>query len=91
MSSRALSELVKNNTLYPLFVFCLRFFWGGGVVVFFHQKLTPTDGILLQAIYYISTNIFEVTTAYQSDQLGRRVTLLFLSYLRGCLCCICAR
>ena len=83
MSSRALSELVKNNTLYPLFVFCLRFFWGGGVVVFFHQKLTPADGILLKAIYYFSAIIFEVTTAYLSDRLSRCVTLLFLSYLRG--------
>lgn len=58
MSSRALSELVKNNTLYPLFVFCLRFFLGRRCGCFFSSKIDTCGrdfaaGNLLYFYYYL--------------------------------------
>ena len=92
MSSRAPSELDLSSTTYTLFVFCRKlFFWEAVCLLFFDQKLTSADAILLKAFYYISTIMVEVTTAYISLQLDRRVTLLFLFYLQGWLDCFCAR
>ena len=77
MSSRALSELVKNITSYPLFVFCRKFFWREAAW-FFSSKIYTCGRDFVKGNINISTIICEVTTAYLPDRLGRRVTLLFL-------------
>lgn len=67
----------KNISLYPWFRFFQSLtFWQAIWFLFFQQKLTPGEAILMYAIYDLSTMAMEVPSGYLSDRLGRRMTLI---------------
>jgi len=67
----------NNIRLYPWFRFFQNLvFWQGIWFLFFQDRLSPAEAILLYAIYDIATTVMEVPSGYLSDQVGRRITLI---------------
>ncbi|MFK7941484.1 MAG: MFS transporter [Paracoccaceae bacterium] len=72
--------MTANLRLYPWFQFCTNLlFWQGIWFLFFQERLSPAEAILMYAIYDISTTALEVPLGYLSDRVGRRVTLVLSS------------
>lgn len=73
----------NNIRLYPWFRFFQNLvFWQGIWFLFFQDRLSPAEAILLYAVYDIATTVMEVPSGYLSDQVGRRITLI-LSAVAG--------
>ena len=71
------SKLARNIALYPWFKFFQNLlFWQAVWFLFFQDKLSASQAILLYAVYDFSTTALEVPSGYLSDRIGRRVTLL---------------
>lgn len=72
-----------NITLYPWFKACQSLvFWQAVWFLFFQDRLSAAEAILLYAIYDVGTTLLEVPSGYLSDRVGRRATLI-LSALAG--------
>ena len=73
----------RNITLYPWFQFARNLvFWQAIWFLFFQNRLSAAEAILLYAIYDIGTTVLEVPSGYMSDRIGRRFTLI-MSGLAG--------
>ncbi|MFD1157703.1 MFS transporter [Roseovarius aestuarii] len=67
----------KNIALYPWYQFCRNLvFWQAIWFLFFQNRLSAAEAILLYAIYDIGTTALEVPSGYLSDRIGRRFTLI---------------
>ncbi|KNG93225.1 MFS transporter [Pseudaestuariivita atlantica] len=67
----------RTIALYPWFKFFQNLiFWQAIWFLYLQQVLTPSEAILLYAVYDISTTALEVPSGYLSDRVGRRFTLL---------------
>ena len=67
----------RNVRLYPWFRFFKELtFWQAVWFLYFQNKLTPAEAILLYAAYDLATTFLEVPSGWFSDRLGRRVTLI---------------
>lgn len=67
----------RNVTLYPWYQFCRNLvFWQAVWFLFFQNRLSAAEAILLYAIYDIGTTALEVPSGYMSDRIGRRFTLI---------------
>ncbi|WP_306113403.1 MULTISPECIES: MFS transporter [unclassified Roseovarius] len=76
-SQHATDGPTRNIALYPWYQFCRNLvFWQAVWFLFFQDRLTPADAILLYAIYDIGTTALEVPSGYLSDRIGRRFTLI---------------
>lgn len=73
----ATPALTRNIALYPWFKF-----WQGLMFyqaiwfLYFQDRLSGAEAILLYAVYDVATTVLEVPSGYMSDRLGRRLTLL---------------
>ena len=66
----------RNIALYPWFKFLQNLlFWQAVWFLYFQSTLSPTQAILLYAVYDVATTLLEVPSGYMSDRLGRRFTL----------------
>jgi len=73
----ARSQMQRNIALYPWFKFFQNLlFWQAVWFLFFQDKLSASQAVLLYAIYDLATTVFEVPSGYLSDRIGRRLTLL---------------
>lgn len=81
MNSASQSQgMARNVALYPWFKFCQNLmFWQAIWFLYFQDRLSASDAILLYAIYDIATTLLEVPSGYASDRFGRKVTLLVSS------------
>ncbi|NNL18425.1 MAG: MFS transporter [Boseongicola sp.] len=71
------SQMSRNVALYPWFKFFQNLlFWQAIWFLFFQDKLSAAEAVLLYAIYDLATTVFEVPSGYLSDRIGRRLTLL---------------
>ena len=71
------SETARNVALYPWFKFFKSLiFWQAIWFLFFQNRLSAGEAILLYAIYDIGTTVLEVPSGYMSDRMGRRFTLI---------------
>ncbi len=71
------SRMARNIALYPWFKFFQNLlFWQAVWFLFFQDRLSASEAILLYAIYDLATTVLEVPSGYLSDRLGRRLTLL---------------
>ena len=69
--------LARNVTLYPWFRFFQNLlFWQAIWFLYFQNRLSAADAIVLYAVYDIATTVLEVPSGYMSDRLGRRITLI---------------
>ena len=74
------SAMARNVRLYPWFGFFTNLvFWQGIWFLFFQERLSAAEAILIYAFYDISTTVLEVPLGYLSDRIGRRVTLILSS------------
>jgi MFS family permease len=75
--SPELQPMARNVSLYPWFkMFQSLLFWQAVWFLYFQDRLSAADAILLYAIYDIGTIALEVPSGYMSDRLGRRFTLI---------------
>ncbi len=71
----------QNIALYPWFKFLRSLtFWQAIWFLFFQDRLSAADAIMLYAIYDIGTIVLEVPSGYMSDRLGRRITLILSAF-----------
>lgn len=69
--------MARNVRLYRWFRFAnYLLFWQGVWFLFFQERLSTAEAVLLYATYDISVTLFEVPSGYFSDRIGRRVTLV---------------
>ena len=77
----------RNIKLYPWFQACRSLlFWQAIWFLYFQQKLSASEAILLAAIFDIASATLEVPSGYLSDRVGRRLTLM-LAMLASCAGC----
>ena len=82
-SPTATNGMDRNIALYPWYQFLRNLvFWQAIWFLFFQNRLSAADAIILYAIYDIGTTAMEVPSGYLSDRLGRRLTLI-LSGIAG--------
>lgn len=77
-----------NVRLYPWFKFFQNLlFWQAVWFLFFQERLSASEAILLYAVYDIATTALEVPSGYLSDRVGRRFTLILaaIATLAGAL------
>jgi MFS family permease len=73
----AATDANRTIALYPWFKFFQNLIFYQAVwFLFFQQELTPSEAILLYAVYDLSSTILEVPSGYMSDRWGRRITLV---------------
>ncbi len=71
------TRMTRNIAIYPWFKFFQNLlFWQAVWFLFFQEKLSASEAILLYAIYDLATTVFEVPSGYLSDRIGRRLTLI---------------
>ncbi len=74
---RSAASAARNIALYPWFQFARNLvFWQAIWFLFFQNRLSAAEAILLYAIYDIGTTALEVPSGYLSDRIGRRFTLI---------------
>ena len=84
-STRATDGTARNITLYRWYQFGRNLvFWQAIWFLFFQNRLSAAEAILLYAVYDIGTTVLEVPSGYMSDRIGRRFTLI-ASSIAGCL------
>ena len=67
----------RNIALYPWYQFARNLvFWQAIWFLFFQNRLSAAEAILLYAFYDIGTTALEVPSGYMSDRIGRRFTLI---------------
>ena len=77
----AQSQMMRNIALYPWFKFFQNLlFWQAVWFLFFQDKLSASQAILLYMIYDLATTSLEVPSGYLSDRIGRRFTLLLSAF-----------
>jgi len=77
----AQSQMMRNIALYPWFKFFQNLlFWQAVWFLFFQDKLSASQAILLYVIYDLATTSLEVPSGYLSDRIGRRFTLLLSAF-----------
>ncbi|WP_299848112.1 MFS transporter [uncultured Roseovarius sp.] len=78
MTSHATKEkAARNVSLYPWYQFGRNLvFWQAVWFLFFQNRLSASEAILLYALYDIGTTVLEVPSGYMSDRIGRRFTLI---------------
>ena len=75
--SSTTQPLSRNVSLYPAFRAASdAFAWLPIFFLFFSERLTLQQVLLLESVYYLAVVIAEVPSGYLSDALGRRLTLL---------------
>ena len=75
--------MTRNIALYPWFRFLHGLlFWHGVWFLYFQDKLSAADAILLYVAADIAATALEVPSGYLSDRVGRRITLI-VSALTG--------
>jgi predicted MFS family arabinose efflux permease len=73
-------SLTTNVTLYPWYAACSNaHFWMPVFFLYFSQRLSLSQVLRLEAIYYLCIVLVEVPSGYFSDRYGRRLTLLIAS------------
>ena len=80
--------MTANIRLYPWYQFFRSLtFWQAVWFLFFQDRLSAAEAILLYAIYDVGTTVLEVPSGYLSDRVGRRITLILaaLASLAGAL------
>lgn len=66
-----------NIRLFPWFKFFQQLvFWQAVWFLFFQERLSAAEAILIYVAYDISTTVLEVPSGYLSDRVGRRLTLI---------------
>lgn len=83
------ASLERNITLYPVYsAAASAMAWLPVFFLYFSERLTLPEVLLLEAIYYIAVVITEVPSGYLSDLVGRRRTLLLscIALLAAYLC-----
>ena len=76
-STTATKAAARNIRLYPWYQFCRNLvFWQAIWFLFFQNRLSAAEAIILYAIYDIGTTLLEVPSGYMSDRIGRRFTLI---------------
>ena len=76
-SARATTGTARNIALYPWFQFGRNLvFWQAIWFLFFQNRLSAAEAIMLYAVYDIGTTALEVPSGYFSDRIGRRFTLI---------------
>ncbi|MEM9971370.1 MAG: MFS transporter [Pseudomonadota bacterium] len=69
--------MATNVRLYPLFRLLQNMiFWLAVWFLFFQDRLSAADALVLYAILDLTTTVLEVPSGYVSDRLGRRWTLI---------------
>ena len=79
----------RNISLYPIYRAASdAMAWLPIFFLFFSERLSLPEVLLLEAIYYIAVVITEVPSGYLSDLVGRRRTLLLscLAILAAYVC-----
>lgn len=78
----------RNLRLYPVYNALLHgFFWLPVFFLFFNERVSLREVLLLEAIYYAAVVVLEVPSGYVSDRYGRKRTLaisaacLLLAYM----------
>ena len=70
-------SLSRNVSLYRWYRFLRSLlFWQAVWFLYFQNKLSAAEAILLYAVYDIATTALEVPSGIMSDRLGRRITLI---------------
>ena len=80
--------MTNNIRLYPWYLFFRNLsFWQAVWFLFFQDRLSAAEAIVLYAVYDIATTVIELPSGYLSDRVGRRVTLILaaLATLAGLL------
>lgn len=73
-------RLERNIDLYPKYrATADAMAWLPVFFLYFSERLTLAEVLLLEAVYYVAVVIIEVPSGYMSDVLGRRRTLLLSS------------
>jgi MFS family permease len=87
-SAQETSRLERSIDRYPAYVFFQKAsYWGPIFYLYFSTRLTLSDVLLLETIYYLSVVVLEVPTGYLSDRIGHRRVLIAGS-VSQCLACI---
>lgn len=74
---RSMTRLERNLTLYPLYVVIFNAFFSMPIfALYFLERLTPTEVLRLEAVYYAVVVLLEIPSGYASDRFGRTWTLL---------------
>ena len=69
--------MTNNIRLYPWYLFFRNLsFWQAIWFLFFQDRLSAAEAIVLYAVYDIATTVLEVPSGYLSDRVGRRLTLM---------------
>lgn len=70
-------DCARNIALYPWYRFCQSLlFWQAVWFLYFQDRLSAAEAILLYVAYDLATTLLEVPSGYLSDRLGRRLTLI---------------
>lgn len=71
------ATLQRNIATYPWFKFFQGLMFYQAIwFLYFQDRLSGAEAILLYAVYDVATTVLEVPSGYMSDRLGRRLTLL---------------
>ncbi|MEL6337858.1 MAG: MFS transporter, partial [Pseudomonadota bacterium] len=70
-------DCARNIALYRWYRFCQSLlFWQAVWFLYFQDRLSAAEAILLYVAYDLATTLLEVPSGYLSDRLGRRLTLI---------------
>ena len=68
--------IARNVALYPWFAFFRSLvFWQAVWFLYFQDRLSASEAILLYVVFDVGTTVLEVPSGWMSDRLGRRLTL----------------
>lgn len=78
------AQLEKNLRLYPWYNVALEsLFWAPVFILLFSSKLSASDVLLLESLYYVAVVLLEIPTGFISDKIGRRFSLLVAAAFIG--------
>ena len=80
-------KLERNLVLYPKYKAASSVLpWMPVFFLYFIERVTLGDAVLLGSVYYFSVFVFEVPSGYFSDRFGRRPTLILAAVLTTLTC-----
>ena len=81
------SALERNLSLFPLYKAASNVLpWMPVFFLFFIERVSLSDAVLLGSAYYFSVFLLEVPSGYCSDRFGRRPTLIIASVMTMLAC-----
>lgn len=81
------TELKRNLLLFPRYKAATSVLpWMPVFFLFFIERVTLGDAVLLGSVYYFSVFVLEVPSGYCSDRFGRRPTLILASIMTLLAC-----